>query len=156
MRHQRTHLLRMPGYQRQRVDRTPLLAKISTGPPPSAEISRCRSSAMVDGVCFAERTCVVALGIGIDGTKHPLALSPPVPTPPGHASGAARITSGGNVRRRCNCGRWTSSTSCWPMGGSTSWCRLRAGAGQAVSIAGPLLELPTSRAPQGSSDLSTA
>ena len=29
---------------------------------------------MVDGVCFAEHTCVVALGIGIDGTKHPLAL----------------------------------------------------------------------------------
>src|SRR5207302_6050466 len=29
---------------------------------------------MVDGVRFAEHTCVVALGIGIDGTKHPLAL----------------------------------------------------------------------------------
>ncbi|HEY3263400.1 MAG TPA: IS256 family transposase [Pseudonocardiaceae bacterium] len=29
---------------------------------------------MVDGVHFAEHTCVVALGIGIDGTKHPLAL----------------------------------------------------------------------------------
>src|SRR4029450_2447458 len=28
---------------------------------------------MVDGVHFAEHTCVVALGIGIDGTKHPLA-----------------------------------------------------------------------------------
>jgi putative transposase len=26
---------------------------------------------MVDGVHFAEHTCVVALGIGIDGTKHP-------------------------------------------------------------------------------------
>jgi transposase-like protein len=29
---------------------------------------------MVDGVHFAEHLCVVALGIGIDGTKHPLAL----------------------------------------------------------------------------------
>ena len=29
---------------------------------------------MVDGVGFAEHLCVVALGIGIDGTKHPLAL----------------------------------------------------------------------------------
>jgi putative transposase len=29
---------------------------------------------MVDGVHFGEHTCVVALGIGGDGTKHPLAL----------------------------------------------------------------------------------
>jgi putative transposase len=29
---------------------------------------------MIDGVGFGEHTCVVALGIGIDGTKHPLAL----------------------------------------------------------------------------------
>jgi len=29
---------------------------------------------MVDGVNFGEHCCVVALGIGIDGTKHPLAL----------------------------------------------------------------------------------
>jgi transposase-like protein len=29
---------------------------------------------MVDGVHFAEHCCVVALGIDIDGTKHPLAL----------------------------------------------------------------------------------
>jgi hypothetical protein len=29
---------------------------------------------MVDGVHFGESTCVVALGIGIDGTKHPLAV----------------------------------------------------------------------------------
>ena len=29
---------------------------------------------MVDGVHFAQHLCVVALGIGIDGTKHPLAL----------------------------------------------------------------------------------
>jgi len=29
---------------------------------------------MVDGVHFGEHTCVVALGIDIDGTKHPLAL----------------------------------------------------------------------------------
>jgi transposase-like protein len=29
---------------------------------------------MVDGVHFGEHTCVVALGIGIDGVKHPLAV----------------------------------------------------------------------------------
>ena len=29
---------------------------------------------MVDGANFADHLCVVALGIGIDGTKHPLAL----------------------------------------------------------------------------------
>ena len=29
---------------------------------------------MTDGVHFGEHTCVVALGIGIDGVKHPLAL----------------------------------------------------------------------------------
>jgi putative transposase len=29
---------------------------------------------MVDGVHFGEHTCIVALGIGIDGVKHPLAL----------------------------------------------------------------------------------
>jgi putative transposase len=29
---------------------------------------------MIDGVHFGEHTCVVALGIGINGTKHPLSL----------------------------------------------------------------------------------
>ena len=29
---------------------------------------------MVDGVHFADHLCVVAMGIGIDGTKHPLAV----------------------------------------------------------------------------------
>jgi putative transposase len=29
---------------------------------------------MLDGVHFGEHVCVVALGIGVDGTKHPLAL----------------------------------------------------------------------------------
>jgi putative transposase len=29
---------------------------------------------MIDGVHFGEHVCVVALGIGIDGTKHPLTL----------------------------------------------------------------------------------
>src|SRR5215469_10212429 len=28
----------------------------------------------VDGVHFGEHTCVVALGIGVDGAKHPLAV----------------------------------------------------------------------------------
>jgi transposase-like protein len=30
---------------------------------------------MIDGVHFAESCCIVALGIGIDGVKHPLALA---------------------------------------------------------------------------------
>jgi len=30
---------------------------------------------MIDGVHFGEHVCVVALGIGIDGTKHPLGLA---------------------------------------------------------------------------------
>jgi transposase-like protein len=29
---------------------------------------------MIDGVYFAEHLCVVAMGIGVDGTKHPLAV----------------------------------------------------------------------------------
>jgi putative transposase len=29
---------------------------------------------LIDGVHFGEHTCVVALGIDLDGTKHPLAL----------------------------------------------------------------------------------
>ena len=29
---------------------------------------------MIDGVSFADHLCVVALGIDIDGTKHPLGL----------------------------------------------------------------------------------
>ena len=32
---------------------------------------------MIDGVHFGEHLCVVALGIGIDGTKHPLVLVEP-------------------------------------------------------------------------------
>src|SRR5437763_4948292 len=30
---------------------------------------------MIDGVHFADHLCVVALGIGIDGTKHPVGLA---------------------------------------------------------------------------------
>lgn len=38
---------------------------------------------MVDGVHFAESCCVVALGIGADGTKHPLGVvEAPPRTPP--------------------------------------------------------------------------
>jgi putative transposase len=41
----------------------------------SADLSRLDLVAlMIDGVHFAESCCIVALGIGIDGTKHPLAL----------------------------------------------------------------------------------
>ena len=41
----------------------------------AADLSRLDLVAlMVDGVHFGEHTCVVALGIDIDGTKHPLSL----------------------------------------------------------------------------------
>jgi putative transposase len=41
----------------------------------AADLSRLDLVAvMVDGVHFGEHCCVVALGIGLDGTKHPLAL----------------------------------------------------------------------------------
>ena len=30
---------------------------------------------MIDGVHFADHLCVVALGIGIDGTKHPIGVA---------------------------------------------------------------------------------
>jgi putative transposase len=40
----------------------------------SADLSGLDPALMIDGVHFGEHCCVVALGIGIDGTKHPLAL----------------------------------------------------------------------------------
>lgn len=41
----------------------------------SADLAELRlTTLMLDGVHFGEHTCIVALGIGIDGTKHPLAL----------------------------------------------------------------------------------
>ncbi|MFJ2033951.1 IS256 family transposase [Streptosporangium sp. NPDC087985] len=41
----------------------------------SADLSGLQLAAlMLDGVHFGEHTCIVALGIGIDGTKYPLAL----------------------------------------------------------------------------------
>jgi hypothetical protein len=37
---------------------------------------------MIDGVHFANHLCIVALGIGADGTKHPLGLAEGTPRPP--------------------------------------------------------------------------
>jgi hypothetical protein len=51
---------------------------------------------MIDGVHFAETCCVVALGIDIEGTKHPLALGAPPERHPGHQSLVA-----------CGSGVWT-------------------------------------------------
>ena len=53
---------------------------------------------MVDGVHFGEHTCVVALGIDIDGTKHPLSTRRgSTETHPGHRArswvGASAVTS---------------------------------------------------------------
>ena len=54
---------------------------------------------LIDGVHFAEHTCVVALGIAIDGTKHPLALVEGCPenaTWPASCWWAARAWPGGH------------------------------------------------------------
>jgi len=59
------------------------LRAASSGPPrpPLGELLGSDLSAldlvalMVDGVHFAEHLVVVAMGIGIDGTKHPLGLA---------------------------------------------------------------------------------
>ncbi|SFK71624.1 Transposase, Mutator family [Streptosporangium canum] len=41
----------------------------------NADLSELELAAlMLDGVHFGEHTCIVALGIGVDGAKHPLAL----------------------------------------------------------------------------------
>jgi hypothetical protein len=68
---------------------------------------------MIDGVHFAESCCVVALGIDIEGNKHPLALAEARPRTPRWspgcwwtcASGAwtspARCSSGSTGPRRC-------------------------------------------------------
>ena len=54
---------------------------------------------MVDGVHFAEHCCVVALGIAIDGTKHPLGLVE------GTTENAHRRHR--PARRACATGVWT-------------------------------------------------
>ena len=46
------------------------LAELLAGPVHDLDLV----ALMIDGVHFGEHMCVVALGIGIDGTKHPLAL----------------------------------------------------------------------------------
>jgi putative transposase len=53
---------------------------------------------MVDGVHFAEHLCVCALGIGIDGTKHPLALSRATPRTPRSVSASWSICVAGPRR----------------------------------------------------------
>jgi putative transposase len=60
---------------------------------------------MIDGVYFADHLCIVALGIGIDGTKHPLALvEDRRRTPPW-----SRLCWSG-----CASGVWTSPSRSWP------------------------------------------
>ena len=77
---------------------------------------------MVDGVHFGEHTCVVALGIDIDGTKRPLALvegSTKNATPVTELivglrergwTSPARSWSCSTNRRRCAARWWTCST----------------------------------------------
>jgi hypothetical protein len=78
---------------------------------------------MIDGVHFAEHGCVVALGIDLDGTKHPLALvEAPPRTPPWRAScwwGCAsaawrspgRSCASSTAPRRYAARSWTSWTT---------------------------------------------
>src|SRR3954470_16640858 len=56
---------------------------------------------MIDGVHFADHLCVVALGIDIDGTKHPLALVE------------------GSTERRRGTPPW--SAGCWSGSVSGAW-----------------------------------
>ena len=60
---------------------------------------------MVDGVHFGEHTCVVALGIGIDGVKHPLALEE------GSTENATLVT---DLITGCASAAWTSPSPSWP------------------------------------------
>ena len=78
---------------------------------------------MIDGVHFADHLCVVALGIGIDGTKHPLALvegsTENTTLVPSCWSGCASVawTSPGRswscstAPRRCAARSWRCSTT---------------------------------------------
>lgn len=73
---------------------------------------------MIDEVHFADHLCVVALGIAIDGTKHPLALVEGIDREhqvgPGSAGWAARARSGHHPADLCRarrrqgavCGGW--------------------------------------------------
>jgi len=59
---------------------------------------------MIDGVHFAESCCAVALGIGIDGVKHPLALVE------GSTENATLVTG---LLVDLLSGTWTSPARCW-------------------------------------------
>jgi putative transposase len=59
---------------------------------------------MIDGVHFAESCCIVALGVGIDGVKHPLALVE------GSTENATLVTE---LLVGCGSGAWTSPARCW-------------------------------------------
>ena len=60
---------------------------------------------MIDGVHFADHLCVVALGIGIDGTKYPLAV----------VEGSTENTTwSGACWSGCGSGDWTSPGRSWP------------------------------------------
>jgi len=78
---------------------------------------------MIDGVHFGEHLCVVALGIGIDGTKHPLGLvegsteNTTVVTDlltdlrAGDWTRPARSWSASTAARRCTPASWQCSTT---------------------------------------------
>ena len=59
---------------------------------------------MIDGVHFAESCCIVALGIGIEGVKHPLALVE------GSTENATLVTACWWI---CGSGAWMSPARCW-------------------------------------------
>jgi hypothetical protein len=64
---------------------------------------------MIDGVHFAEHLCVVTLGIGIDGTKHPLGV---VEGPTENATVVTGLLAGLRDRGRTSPDRsWSSSTA---------------------------------------------
>jgi putative transposase len=68
---------------------------------------------MVDGVHFGEHTCVVALGIATDGTKHPLALvGGPPRTPPWPGSCWSACASGAWMSPGRSCASSTAPRRC--------------------------------------------
>jgi transposase-like protein len=71
---------------------------------------------MVDGVHFGEHTCVVALGIDIDGAKHPLAL---VEGSTENATLVTELIVG--LRER----GWTSPNPCWRCSTDPRRCAAR-------------------------------
>ena len=92
------------------------------------------SALMIDGVHFGEHLCVVALGIGIDGTKHPLA--------PGRGLDREHHPWSPSCSSGCASGAWTPAGR--SSSASTARTALRAAVGAGVRPPGDR-PLPTAQ-----------